>query len=238
MARQVSKRPGRSAADKLMPASNLSREGRAASSAQQGQQGQGRSVVALPCGRAPGPRCASPGAPDPARQHGALIVPGDGPAVARGAARGLRAAGAFSATRLRELAKMDGAVVLDATAGDIVRVVVRTWSRIRRCPPTSQAPGTAPRNGSPGGTPAARSSQSASRCGSSGCTWGTAPGTCWRGRPRILSRANQAWPTLERYKLRLDEVSRVLTAHNRGHGHRPGRDRGRPAARDGPPHRR
>ena len=30
----------------------------------------------------------------------------------------------------------------------------------------------------------------------------------------ILSRANQALATLERYKLRLDEVSRLLTTHD------------------------
>ena len=43
------------------------------------------------------------------------------------------------------------------------------------------------------------------------CT-SAAAATCWRTRPQILSRANQALATLERYKLRLDEVSGTLSA--------------------------
>ena len=51
----------------------------------------------------------------------------------------------------------------------------------------------------------------ASRCGSSAFTWATS-GTCWRPSADLLSRANQAIATLERYKTRLDEVSNTLSA--------------------------
>ncbi len=50
---------------------------------------------------------------------GALIVLGDGPAVDEVCSGGFELRVPFSATRLRELAKMDGAIVLDAGAGHI-----------------------------------------------------------------------------------------------------------------------
>ena len=99
-----------------------------------------------------------------------------------------------------------------------------SWCPTRRSRPRSPAPGTAPRSGSPS-RPATRSSRSASRCGSSACT-STAGGYVLEDSAAILSRANQALATLERYKLRLDEVSRhAVRAGDRGPGHRPGRDR-------------
>jgi diadenylate cyclase len=55
---------------------------------------------------------------------GALIVLGDGPAVDEVCSGGFELRVPFSATRLRELAKMDGAIVLDARAGYIVRAAV------------------------------------------------------------------------------------------------------------------
>ena len=79
-----------------------------------------------------------------------------------------------------------------------------------RSPPTSPAPGTAPLSASTS-RPAIRSSRSASRCTSSRCT-STADGYVLEDSSAILSRANQALATLERYKLRLDEVTGTLSA--------------------------
>ena len=62
---------------------------------------------------------------------GALIVLGDGPAVDEVCTGGFELRVPFSATRLRELAKMDGAIVLDAGA------------RVHR--PGRRAPGSGPR---------------------------------------------------------------------------------------------
>ena len=67
----------------------------------------------------------------------------------------------------------------------------------------------------------------------------TTSATCWRTPTPILSRANQALATLERYKLRLDEVSGTLSALEI-EDLVTVRDvvRGRAAAGDGPPDRR
>lgn len=48
----------------------------------------------------------------------------------------------YAATRLRELCKMDGAVVLSTDGSRIVRATCN-WYRIRRSPPTNRGPGTA-----------------------------------------------------------------------------------------------
>ena len=78
----------------------------------------------------------------------------------------------------------------------------------------------------------------ASRCGSSACT-STASGTSSRTPPRSCPGPTRRWPTLERYKLRLDEVAGTLSALEiedlvtvRDV------DGGRPAAGDGAPDRR
>src|ERR1700728_3805225 len=56
---------------------------------------------------------------------GALIVLGFDQAGADLCAGGFELNAEFSATRLRELAKMDGAIVLDGAAGAIVRAAVQ-----------------------------------------------------------------------------------------------------------------
>jgi diadenylate cyclase len=55
---------------------------------------------------------------------GALIVLGDGHVVDEVCTGGFELKVGFSATRLRELAKMDGAIVVDATADYIIRAAV------------------------------------------------------------------------------------------------------------------
>ena len=56
---------------------------------------------------------------------GALIVLGCDPAVLEICSGGFELDAEFSATRLRELAKMDGAIVLDRTASRILRAAVQ-----------------------------------------------------------------------------------------------------------------
>src|SRR5215470_15018592 len=115
----------------------------------------------------------------------------------------------FSSTRLRELCKMDGAVVLSSDGTRIVRAAVHLMPD-----PTipSEESGTrhrtAERVAKQTGFPVISVSQSMHIIG------------LYAGGQRhvlddsgaILSRANQALATLERYKLRLDEVSGALSA--------------------------
>ncbi len=114
----------------------------------------------------------------------------------------------FSATRLRELAKMDGAIVLDSSCTRIVRAAVHLVPD-----PTiaTEESGTrhrtAERVAKQTGYPVISVSQSMRIIA-----------LYLDGRyvledsAAILSKANQALATLERYKLRLDEVSGTLSA--------------------------
>jgi diadenylate cyclase len=115
----------------------------------------------------------------------------------------------FTATRLRELCKMDGAVIIDSTSAKIVRAATQlvpdpsiptgeTGTRHR----------TADRVARQTGFPVISVSKSMNIIA-----------LYHRGRRYVLedpaanlSRANQALATLERYKQRLDEVSRSLSA--------------------------
>ena len=114
----------------------------------------------------------------------------------------------FSATRLRELCKMDGAVVLTADGGRIMRANVQLV-------PDSSIPTeesgtrhrTAERTAKQTGHPVVSVSQSMGII------------ALYVGGKRhvldeaqVLSRANQAIATLERYKMRLDEVAGTLSA--------------------------
>ena len=115
----------------------------------------------------------------------------------------------FSSTRLRELAKMDGAIVLDRDANHILRAAVQLLPD-----PTIETTEsgtrhrTAERVAKQTGFPVISVSQSmrivALYVGGSRYVLED-PDT-------ILSRANQALATLERYKARLDEVSGTLSA--------------------------
>ncbi|MBC6459837.1 DNA integrity scanning protein DisA [Actinomadura sp. HBU206391] len=115
----------------------------------------------------------------------------------------------FSATRLRELAKMDGAIVLDGRHARVVRAAVHLVPDPTI--PTEESGTrhrTAERVAKQTGYPVISVSQSmriiALYLG----------GTRYvlEDSATILSKANQALATLERYKLRLDEVSGTLSA--------------------------
>jgi diadenylate cyclase len=140
---------------------------------------------------------------------GALIVLGDGPAVDEVCTGGFELKVRFSATRLRELAKMDGAIVVDAAADNIVRAAVHLVPDPAL--PTDEAGTrhrTAERVARQTGCPVISVSKSMRIIGL------YLDGTRYvlEEPAAILSRANQALATLERYKLRLDEVSGALTA--------------------------
>ncbi|HTT54658.1 MAG TPA: DNA integrity scanning diadenylate cyclase DisA [Streptosporangiaceae bacterium] len=141
---------------------------------------------------------------------GALIVLGDGPAVGELCTGGFELRVAFSATRLRELAKMDGAIVLDGGADYIVRAAVHLVPDPAL--PTGESGTrhrTAERVARQTGCPVVSVSKSMRIIG----LYLDGARYVLEGSAAILSKANQALATLERYKLRLDEVSRVLTAH-------------------------
>ncbi len=141
---------------------------------------------------------------------GALIVLGDGPAVDEICTGGFELRVAFSATRLRELAKMDGAIVLDSGADYIVRAAVHLVPDPAL--PTGESGTrhrTAERVARHTGCPVVSVSKSMRIIG----LYLDGARYVLEGSAAILSRANQALATLERYKLRLDEVSRLLTAH-------------------------
>ena len=115
----------------------------------------------------------------------------------------------FSATRLRELAKMDGAIVLDRHASRVLRAAVQLLPD-----PTIETSEsgtrhrTAERVAKQTGFPVISVSQSmriiALYVGGSRHVL--------EDSDSIMSRANQALATLERYKARLDEVSGTLSA--------------------------
>ena len=131
---------------------------------------------------------------------------------------------------------MDGAIVLDRDASRILPGRGAPDARPRASPPTRPAPGTAPPTGSPG-RPDSRSSRCRSRCRSSPCTSGDIRYVL-EDSGQILSRANQALATLERYKTPPRRgLQHAVRAGDRGPGHRARRRRGRAAAGDGHPDR-
>jgi diadenylate cyclase len=115
----------------------------------------------------------------------------------------------FSATRLRELCKMDGAVVLSSDGTRIVRAAVHLMPD-----PTIQSDEsgtrhrTAERVAKQTGFPIISVSQSMRIIG----LYVNGQRHVLDDSASILSKANQALQTLERYKLRLDEVSGTLSA--------------------------
>ena len=140
---------------------------------------------------------------------GALIVLGHDKVVAGLSSGGFVLDVEFSATKLRELAKMDGAIVVDQDCTRIVRAAVQLL-------PDSDIPTdesgtrhrTADRVNKQTGLPIISVSQSMSII----AIYVAGQRYVLEDSTQILSRANQALATLERYKLRLDEVSGTLSA--------------------------
>ncbi len=179
-------------------------------SAQQSHQGRDERRRALLAALAPGTALRDGLERILRGNTGALIVLGDGPAVDEVCTGGFELRVSFSATRLRELAKMDGAIVLDAAAGHIVRAAVHLVPDPAL--PTGESGTrhrTAERVARQTGSPVVSVSKSMRII----ALYLDGARYVLDGSAAILSRANQALATLERYKLRLDEVSRVLTLH-------------------------
>jgi diadenylate cyclase len=140
---------------------------------------------------------------------GALIVLGHDKVVDTISTGGFTLDVPFTATGLRELAKMDGAIILDQDIAQIHRANVHLMpDHTIPSEETGTRHRTADRVAKQTGFPVISVSQSMQII------------AAYVGETRyvledsgsILSRANQALATLERYKMRLDEVSSTLSA--------------------------
>jgi diadenylate cyclase len=140
---------------------------------------------------------------------GALIVLGHDRGVEALCTGGFPLDVEFSSTRLRELCKMDGAVVLSSDGTRIVRAAVHLMPD--PAIPTEESGTrhrTAERVAKQTGHPVISVSQSMHMIG----LYLNGYRHVIDDSAAILSRANQALATLERYKARLDEVSGNLSA--------------------------
>ena len=115
----------------------------------------------------------------------------------------------FSATRLRELCKLDGALILDRDISKIVRAGVQLVPDASiETEETGTRHRTAQRVSIQTGFPVVSVSQSMRLI----ALYVDGQRRVLEDSAAILSRANQALATLERYKLRLDEVAGTLSA--------------------------
>ncbi len=115
----------------------------------------------------------------------------------------------FSATRLRELAKMDGAIVVDSEGAKIVRAAVQLVPDPSiETSESGTRHRTAERVAKQTGYPVVSVSQSMRIV----ALYVAGRRHVLEGSSAILSHANQALQTLERYKARLDEVTGTLSA--------------------------
>jgi diadenylate cyclase len=140
---------------------------------------------------------------------GALIVLGHNKLVESLCTGGFVLDVDFSSTRLRELAKMDGAVVVSDDLGKIVRAAVHLVPDPSIATEESGTRHrTAERVAKQTGYPVISVSQSMQII----ALYVDSRRHVLDQGAAILSRANQALATLERYKLRLDEVAGALSA--------------------------
>ena len=115
----------------------------------------------------------------------------------------------FSATRLRELSKMDGAVVVTGDLSKIIKASVQLMPDASiETTETGTRHRTAERVAKQSGYPVVSVSQSMKII----ALYVYGRRYVLDDSAAILSRANQALATLERYKLRLDEVAGTLSA--------------------------
>ncbi|MBS41789.1 MAG: DNA integrity scanning protein DisA [Nocardioides sp.] len=140
---------------------------------------------------------------------GALIVLGRDETVDGISTGGFELDVPFTATGLRELAKMDGAIIVDAGLGRIIRAAVHLMpDHTLPSEETGTRHRTADRVARQTGFPVISVSQSMQII----AAYVGGRRHVLEDSGQILSRANQALATLERYKLRLDEVSATLSA--------------------------
>jgi diadenylate cyclase len=140
---------------------------------------------------------------------GALIVLGMDPVVEEICSGGFELDTEFSATRLRELAKMDGAIVLDQAGSRIVRAAVQLVPDPRL--PTQESGTrhrTAERVARQTGFPVITVSKSMRII----AVFTSGERYVLEDSAALLARAHQALGTLERYRRRLDDAAAALTA--------------------------
>jgi diadenylate cyclase len=140
---------------------------------------------------------------------GALVVIGFDEAVESICSGGFRIEVEFTGPRLRELAKMDGAVVLDTPGNRIMRAGVQLLpdSSISTSE-TGTRHRTAERVAKQTGYPVISVSQSMNMV----AIYAGGQRHVIEDTEELASRAKQALATLERYRSRLDEVSGTLSA--------------------------
>ena len=115
----------------------------------------------------------------------------------------------FTATRLRELAKMDGAIILERDASRILRAYANLVPDPSLPPAeTGTRHSTADRVSRQTGIPVISVSKSMNTI----AVYVSGRRHVLEESSAILARANQAIATLERYRMRLDEVSGTLSA--------------------------
>jgi diadenylate cyclase len=140
---------------------------------------------------------------------GALLVLGSDKVVDSISTGGFFLDVPFTATGLRELAKMDGALVLDRDAARILHAAVHLMPDPGiHSEETGTRHRTADRVARQTGYPVISVSQSMQII----AVYVGEIRYVLEDSGQILSRANQALATLERYKMRLDEVSSTLSA--------------------------
>jgi diadenylate cyclase len=140
---------------------------------------------------------------------GALIVLGSDRTVDSLSTGGFSLDVPFTATGLRELAKMDGAIVLDKDVSRILHAAIHLMPDPSiHSEETGTRHRTADRVARQSGYPVISVSQSMQII----ALYVGGIRYVLEDSGQILSRANQALATLERYKLRLDEVSSTLSA--------------------------
>lgn len=140
---------------------------------------------------------------------GALIVLGHNDVVDSIASGGFHLDVEFSATRLRELAKMDGGIVIDPERNRIMRAAAQLLPDARiETSESGTRHRTAERAAKQTGLPVISVSASMRTV----ALYMAGQRHELEDSDVILSRANQALATLERYKTRLDEVSGTLSA--------------------------
>ena len=140
---------------------------------------------------------------------GGLIVLGHDQAVEDICTGGFVLDVEFSATRLRELAKMDGAIVTDSQITKIVRAAVQLVPESTiETSESGTRHRTAERTAKQTGYPVISVSASMRIV----ALYVGGQRYVLEGSDAILAKANQALATLERYKSRLDEVTSTLSA--------------------------
>jgi diadenylate cyclase len=140
---------------------------------------------------------------------GALIVLGHDRTVEQLSTGGFPLDVEFSSTRLRELAKMDGAIVLDRDGTRILRAATQLVPDPSiETSESGTRHRTAERVAKQTGLPVVSVSQSMQIV----ALYVAGRRHVLEDSSAILSRANQALQTLERYKSRLDEVTGTLSA--------------------------